>query len=824
MSETDKSRLRLEIAHVLFVDVVGYSKLSINQQSETLRQLNDVVSRTEQFREADQQGKLIRLPTGDGMALVFRADPEAPAQCALEISQALKTKPDLRLRMGVHSGPVHEVSDVNQRANIAGAGINVAQRVMDCGDAGHILVSKHAAEDLEQYDHWHPHLHDLGPCEIKHGERLQVVNLYTEDAGNPALPLKFASKGDGPTTASGPARSNICLRRWIIGVAVGAVIVIGGLLGWKVIRHGTRLHMEGGAPATPESASPVEDSPRRAQTGLVGARPSIPDNSIAVLPFDNLSEEKANAYFAEGIQDEILTRLSKIAALKVISRTSTVKYKSAPDNLRDVGSQLGVANVLEGSVQKIANAVHINVQLIRAATDEHIWAESYNRRLDDVFAVEGEVASTIADQLNAKLTGAEEKAIKDKPTQNTAAYDAYLRGLAAENNGAFNSGIQEAAAAYASAVQLDPKFALAWARLAVARGYLYFNGVDTATNSPVAVKEAADRAIALQPELGEAWIAQGAYRYRIQLDYEGALQTYYEAQKRLPNSSFILQNMAFVEKRLGRWTEAEAHFRKVTELDPRDVRNFVTIGCDFLNYLRRFDDAQAALDRALEISPDDQEAIAGKASIFQREGRLEEAAKQLARIPADSANDFPLFARLNQAVAERRFDAAIALIEPKLSSLRPGESLGVISQNFLAYLGYYQEWAGRPEQALASFARAVQVLQAAMASAAGSERATLESFLAVAYAGLRDKTNALDQAHHALAKLANDAISKPQNEISLAQIQARFGDLDSAIAALPHLLEVPAGLTPADLRYDPMWDPLRKDPRFQKLCQQQPNK
>ena len=474
-----------------------------------------------------------------------------------------------------------------------------------------------------------------------------------------------------------------------------------------------------------------------------------------------------------------------------------------------------MANVLEGSVQKIANAVHINVQLIRAGTDEHLWAESYNRKLDDVFGVEGEVASAIAEQLNAKLTGAEQQAISEKPTQNAAAYDAYLRGLAIERNGVDDSSYQQAAVAYVNAVQMDANFAVAWARLAATRSYLYFNGIDTNVNSAAAVKQAADRAFALQPELGEAWIAQGCYRYRVQRDYAGGLQAYKEAQKRLPNSSFVFENMAFVERRLGLWKEAEAHYEKAAELDPRDLHIFIEIGADFLNYLRRFDDAQAALDRALEISPDNQEALAGKASIFQSEGRLDEAAKQLARIPPDSAHDFVVNARVGQAVYERRFDAAIALIEPKVASLRPGEALSNFSRNFLVQLAHCQEWAGHADEARASYERVIQAIKPSD-SAVRSDIAS-HYFLAQAYAGLGDKTNALDHAHRFVADMADDAIAKPNAETLLAQIQARFGDLDSAIAALPHLLEVPAGITRADLRFDPMWDPLRNDPRFQKL-------
>ena len=258
-----------------------------------------------------------------------------------------------------------------------------------------------------------------------------------------------------------------------------------------------------------------------------------------MLPFENLSDDKSNAYFAEGIQDEILTRLSKIADLKVISRTSTQKYKSAPDNLREIGQQLGVANLIEGSVQKIANAVHVNVQMIRAATDEHVWAESYNRKLDDVFAVEGEVASAIAEQLSLKLSGTEQKAVTAKPTENAAAYDAFLRGLSIEHTSYGYDTYQRAAISYAKAVELDPNFALAWARLSILRSFLYFNTIDPKTNSADAVKTAADHAMSLAPDLGEAHVAQGSYRYRVLRDFEGALSSYKQAQQLLPNSALV---------------------------------------------------------------------------------------------------------------------------------------------------------------------------------------------------------------------------------------------------------------------------------------------
>src|SRR5262245_35107399 len=370
MADEPKSKVRLEIAHVLFIDIVGYSKLRINEQSAQMEKLREIVRGTEQFRVADAERKLLRLPTGDGGALAFRNSPEAPALCAEEIAKALKSHPEIRVRMGIHSGPVNEVTDLNEQANIAGVGINIAQRIMDCGDAGHILVSKHAAEDLEQYDQWQPYLHDLGECEGKHGERLHVVNLYNNEIGNAAVPTKLGRNAIAEAKSSAVAGNR---RRYsMAAMAIGALIVVGVSAFFLVTRSAFRNITGRGAPAS-----------------------SVSEKSIAVLPFQNLSDDKSNAYFTDGIQDEILTRLSKIAELKVISRTSTQKYKSTPENLREIGQQLGVAHFLEGSVQKVANAVHVNVQLIRAATAEHLWAESYNRKLDDVFGVEGEVASAI---------------------------------------------------------------------------------------------------------------------------------------------------------------------------------------------------------------------------------------------------------------------------------------------------------------------------------------------------------------------------------------------------------------------------------------------
>src|SRR5256885_9126350 len=378
MAAEVKKEIQLEIAHVLFIDIVGYSKLSINHQRGAIDELTQAVRASEQFQEAEAAARLIKIPTGDGMALVFYKSPEEPVECALEISRALREH--RQLRMGIHSGPVSGVIDVTGRANLAGAGLNMAQRVMDCGDAGHILVSKRVADDLGEYEHWRPLLHDLGSCEVKHGVRVSVVNLYADQVGNAKLPRKLETVQKRRTRLRWAGMAAVLL-------ALAAIV-----------------------------ASIAMFSRNRVRSTL-----AAPEKSIAVLPFENLSRDPDNAYFADGIQDEILTRLSKIADLKVISRTSTEHYKSAPENLPEIARQLGVAHILEGRVQKSGDAVRVNVQLIKAASDSHLWADTFDRKLTDIFSVESEEAKAIADQLRAKLTGQEEQVIAAKPTDNVEA-------------------------------------------------------------------------------------------------------------------------------------------------------------------------------------------------------------------------------------------------------------------------------------------------------------------------------------------------------------------------------------------------------------------
>src|SRR5438067_8843193 len=552
-----KKEIQLEIAHVLFIDIVGYSKLSINEQHAAVDELNAVVRTSEQLQKAEALDRLIKIPTGDGMALVFYTSLEAPAQCAVEISRALKEHPRLELRMGVHSGPVSGVIDVNRHANLAGAGLNIAQRVMDCGDVGHILLSKHVAEDLEEYEQWRPLLHDLGACEVKHGMRVTIVNLYADQVGNPQPPKKFQA-----------LKKHRTRMRW--------AAITAGLLTLAAIVAGVAMFSR----------------------NRVGPTLSVPEKSIAVLPFENRSEERANAYFAEGIQDEILTRLSKIADLKVISRTSTQHYKSAPENLSEIARQLGVAHILEGSVQKSGDAVRVNVQLIKAANDSHLWADTFDRKLTDIFSVESDIAKAVADQLRAELTGQEKQVIAAKPTDNPEAYDAYLRGLAYTLKTGNNAANALAAQKYLrEAVRFDPKFALAWALLSNIDTHGYLVG---SLQPNVALREearqAAETAFTLQPNLGEAILAKGYYHYACLKDYDAALRYFEQARQFLPNSSRIPEVLAYVARRQGEWGRSESYFNEAERLDPRNVRLLTNQAFSY-SVLRRFPEALRKFDQ-----------------------------------------------------------------------------------------------------------------------------------------------------------------------------------------------------------------------------------
>jgi TolB-like protein/Tfp pilus assembly protein PilF len=554
---------------------------------------------------------------------------------------------------------------------------------------------------------------------------------------------------------------------------------------------------------------------------------TIPQKSIAVLPFENRSEDKANAYFADGIQDEILTRLSKIADLKVISHTSTQHYKSAPENLREIAKELGVANIVEGSVQKNGDSVRVNVQLIRAANDSHLWADTFDRKLSDIFSVESEVARAIADQLRAKLTGREEQVIAAKPTNNPEAYDAYLRGLAF----AMKSEITPANALGAQkylrqAVQLDPKFAVAWAELASASsfGYITLNLQPTVALREE-IRHAAETASSLQPDLGEAIFAKGEYYYNCLKDYDTAVPYFEQAHQLLPNNGRILQELARVARSQGRWDQCDAYFNEAERVDPRNVAMIFQRTFSYLAR-RHFPEALRKLDQILNITPDDPYATAGKAGVALMQGDLPQATALLAPLHPNPDQTQVLEIQIYHAILTRRTDQIIIRLKEALAA--PDPALGYLNAQLRFCLGWAEEVAGQHTEANETWRETRREMESFLKEQ--PENWSLLSDLALTNACLGDKAAALALAERVVAEnpVEKDTNTAPRTVETLARVAAQTGETDRAIAALQKLLSmwggarfrVPLPLTPALLRLDPMFDPLRNDPRFQKLCEE----
>jgi TolB-like protein/class 3 adenylate cyclase/Tfp pilus assembly protein PilF len=787
-----KKEIQLEIAHVLFIDIVGYSKLLITEQSELLRRLSDVVRETEQFRSAEAEGKLVRLPTGDGMALVFRNSPEAPVQCALELSKRLKAHPELSVRMGIHSGPVNEVADVNERANITGAGINVAQRVMDCGDAGHILLSKHVADDLEQYPRWRPHLHDLGECEVKHGVRVSVVNLYTDELGNSELPDKFKRPDVGAALpAAKEASSKSTIPKWAMIGAVVALIVMGFLL-WEK------------------------------RTPTISA---APDKSIAVLPFENLSSDKENAYFTDGVQDEILTDLAKIAELKVISRTSVMQYKTgAPRNLREIGQQLAVAHLVEGSVQRAANKVRVNAQLIDARNDAHLWAQTYDRDLADVFAIQSEIAKAIADQLQAKLSPNEKKAIEQPPTTDLAAFDLYSRAksllLTAGFSATQDPDLRKAIELLDEAVKRDPSFFDAYCQLAYAHETLYAVFGTDHTPARLALAEAAlQAATRLRPDAGETHLARAQFLYHGRRDYAGALAEVESARKTLPNDPRLFELTGYILRRRGQQEEGLRKLERAVELDPRNLFTLQQIAISYQN-LGRYAESIAALDRALAIVPDNVETRANRALYeLYWKGDTQPLHQTIDAILAQGPSAIASAADVWFACAMAERDAAAA--ERALVALGDnewGEGAIVLNRSFCK--GLLARMTKDEPRARTAF-EAARAQQEKIVQAQPDYGPAL-CVLSLIDAALGRKDLALDEGRRAIAltPLEKD-VSNGSYVLQYFAITAAWaGDKELALQQLEAGLRAPVAslmLSYGALKLFPLWDPLRGDPRFEKI-------
>jgi serine/threonine protein kinase/Tfp pilus assembly protein PilF len=561
------------------------------------------------------------------------------------------------------------------------------------------------------------------------------------------------------------------------------------------------------------------------QAKPVSRAATIPEKSIAVLPFENRSEEKANAYFADGIQDEILTRLSKIADLKVISRTSTQHYKSAPENLPEIARQLGVAHILEGSVQKSGDAVRVNVQLIKATNDSHLWADTFDRKLTDIFSVESDIAKMIADQLRAHLSGQEEQVIAAKPTDNPEAYDAYLRGLAYTLKAATTPATTLGAQKYLrEAVRLDPKFALAWALLSYvdAVSYLSFNLQPTIALREE-VRQAAETAFNLQPNLGEALLAKGYYHYACLKEYDTAVHYFEQARPLLPNSSRIPEALAYVARRRGQWDRSDSYFNEAERLDPRNV-NLLTQYVLLYIELRRFPEALRKIDQILDIAPDDVDTLALKAAIAQAEGDLARASALLAPLRPSADQSGALETQIYQTILERRPAQMIGRVKEILAKSDP--VLGYINGELRFWLGWAQEVGGDQAGAQESWQHARSELEPFLKEQ--PENYLLIADLALVNMGLGNKAAALAFSDRATAAIpvGKDALAGPLAVEVLARVAARSGDRDRAIVALQKLLSLPydgalasgVPLTPALLRLDPMFDPLRNDLRFERLA------
>src|SRR5947208_3051095 len=594
----------------------------------------------------------------------------------------------------------------------------------------------------------------------------------------------------------------------IFGAAIAAIIVV-GLAVLFFVRYRS-LPASVRAPSSPAPADAVLSVPAR-----------IAEKSIALLPFENRSDEKENAYFADGIEDETLTRLSNITYLKVISRNSTRQYQSKPAKLREIAKQLGVANILEGSVQKVADQMRVNVQLINVQSDSHLWAETYDRKLTDIFGVETAIAKRIAESLQAKLTGHEEQALAVKPTNNPEAYDAYLRGLAFE---AGRMRPMKAVDSYERAVQLDPNFALAWARLSGAHAFVDFSPLHTSAARRDAAKRALENAQRLQPNSPETLLALGYYQYLVLRDYGLAKSTFALVSKMLPSSSEAPKALGYIARREGNWDESIGYFEQALALDPCNM-DLLREAAWTHTGLRQFSAALKLHDRTLDITPNDPARMAEKAGTYQPEGNLQEAAKLLSEVNAQTPSTIAFITKITQLRLERNLGEAIRSLQARLAQFRYDSEIEKINNQL--WLALTQRLNGDTAGAKVTAAQARSMLESLCKNQ--PDNALLAAGLSLANAVLGEKELALKEAERAitLSPSIKDRMRGPACEEILALVETMVGENSRAISTLTRLLQTPYSswlysgpVTASLLRLDPFWDPLRSDPVFQKLCEE----
>src|SRR6266480_87251 len=794
MSTSAGAGVRLEIGHVLFMDLVGYSKLLLDEQRELVEHLTEIVRNTEQVRAAETADKVIRLPAGDGMALVFFNSPEAPVQCAIEIAEKLKQYPQLKLRMGIHSGPVNEVRDVNGRANVAGAGINIAQRVMDCGDAGHILISKRVAEDLAHSRQWRTYLHDLGECAVKHSVPISIVNLYTDEIGNAQLPQKI-KQWQSEQAAPGDGSPSVFRRKSLLIAAGALLIAVATFCVWLYFKQ-------------PEGTS------------------LVPEKTIAVLPFQNFSPDKDNAFFADGVQDDILTSLAKIKDLRVISRSSVMMFRdAAAQNLRAIGKTLGVANVLEGSVRREGDRVVVNVQLINAQNARQIWANRYDRTLADSLGLQGELASEIADALRATLSTEEQARVTTKPTQNPDAYVFYLRAnQISRNPDTLLEDYKTAEQLYMQAIALDPGFALAHARLASVRAEI-FHFYEPTESWRTKARAEADTALRLQPNLAEAHFALGQCIYWMDHDYARALEQFEIASRLSPSNGDIGRLIAAIKRRQGKWQESLEEYERVSKLDPQNpntVRELI-----FTNTaMRRWPEAARWVEQLRAMAP---ASIVAKIQTgyveFWWKGDTGLLKSLLNQVPPGVDPDGGVTSvRWEVAMLDRDYAAARRAIDASTAKELSYTGEGSTPRSF--FEGSVALAQGDVVAAQKHFQEAAPILENAVKEAPLS--AIRHANLGWLYAFMGRKEDAIREGRQAVEMKpeSKDAVDGVIVNCYLALIYARVGEKDLALTLLERLIKTPGAvdsvdysITINDLKHRWEWDPLRSDPRFQKLLE-----
>ncbi|MEY2440505.1 MAG: hypothetical protein QOI34_1890, partial [Verrucomicrobiota bacterium] len=784
-TESDSDR-QLEIAHVLFIDIVGYSKLLTSDQRERQRELNAIVRETEPFRAAEAIGKLVRIPTGDGMVLAFFTKPDAPARCAVAISRALHGTTHMPLRMGIHSGPVELVEDVNDKPNLAGAGVNIAQRVMDCGDAGHILLSARAADDLAEHAEWNAQLHKLGEVEIKHGVRIRVASLYSDGVGNPGVPQKLR-------------RQRLVRRRRLLAVSATLVVLLAGIAaGMWAWQRQARLRAE----ATAESAKARQ-------------------KSVAVLPFENLSKEEQNEVFTGGVHREVLLNLAKVADLKVISRTSVMRYKpGAERNLKEIAEQLGVNYLVEGSVQREAAHVRVSVELINAKTDSHAWAETYDGEVADVLAFQTEIAQRITNQLGAKLSPRESTELASRPTKDIAAFESYIRARSlmetrdtAETDVQFRDDYTRAVQLLEQTVTRDPGFAAAYWALTEANIQLFRNSEPANPEYRARAETALKEAQRLAPEAGETYHAQSRVIYYGYLDFERALATLEQAAKSLPNSAEVTLTRALLYRRFGRWQEAFAQFQRATELNPQDPFGYYN-AAGVANNLRWWDEADRTRTRTVKLFPRLAKSAREEEMLSLRmRGEVEAGNKIMEELAAEGrANPVMLFHR---AFWKRDYEECRKQVGEmaKNRELEDDHWDKELQLGFVIGFSFDQQAAREAEQRIEERLRQ---------PIGRDEEEPLKEQLANLKMLLGKKAEAIRLSEESLAQhpISEDAVVNVGRLHKLAYMYLYAGENERALQTFAQLVQTPGGEHYGMLKYNPILDPLRKDPRFEAILKQ----